>query len=393
MVPLAVSPLLTRLFDPADFGIFSLYFSILMVASVFATFKYEMAIVLPSDDREARTVFELSVALSFISATLLFTSLLIFKDEILSAVNGEALGYQLLLTAPGLLAVGLAQSYYYYLNRQQNYRLMSGVRIVRSLVYSVFAVVGGLFKISWTLIGSDVLGHIVSVIFAGRLASTKKVKRSSFHELRRAAVKYITFPKFLIISGVLEKAAGQLPVFLLINLFHSLPAAGLFAFAQRIIVAPADLVSRAVGDVFRQKASQEFHQGGQCTVLFLSTFKNLTLIGIIPFTVAFFIAEDLFELLFGSEWREAGTFARILMPLFFLQFVVSPLSSMFIIANKQRFDLVIQILLFTCATLSFVLGKALGNDSHLSIMLYSATYCFKYVIEFLLAYKFSTGKK
>lgn len=389
LIPLAISPFLTRMFEPEIFGLFSLYFSILMVSSVFATGKYEMAIIIPSEDKEARAVFDLSIILSFISSSGLFIVLLITKDFFLAAVNAEALGYQVLLVAPGLLAVGLAQSYHYYLNRQSLYKLMSGVRIIRSIGYSIFALVGGLFKFGPTLITADVFGHLCSVIFATRKISSEKFTFSSFTQLARVAKKYSNFPKYLIVSGLLEKGSGQLPVFVLINLFHSLPAAGFFSFAQRIIIAPADLISRAIGDVFRQKASEQYNRFGECEELFRSTCKRLVLIGAIPFLVAFLLAEDAFALMFGSEWREAGTYARIMMPLFFMQFVVSPLSSMFVIANKQRFDLGMQIALFTLTAISLIIGKYYFNEIRYALTLLTVVYCLKYAVEFFLAYKFS----
>ena len=49
------------------------------------------------------------------------------------------------------------------------------------------------------------------------------------------------------------------------------------------------------------------------------------------------LPKPLFVLFFGEEWREAGVYARILMPMFMLQFIVSPLSSMFLVAEQQSF--------------------------------------------------------
>ena len=48
-IPVLISPILTRLYSPEDFGVYAIYFSVLMITSVVATGKYEMAIVLPKD--------------------------------------------------------------------------------------------------------------------------------------------------------------------------------------------------------------------------------------------------------------------------------------------------------------------------------------------------------
>ena len=46
-IPIAISPILTRLYTPAEFGSFALYMSIVSILVVIATARYELAIVLP----------------------------------------------------------------------------------------------------------------------------------------------------------------------------------------------------------------------------------------------------------------------------------------------------------------------------------------------------------
>ena len=45
-IPIAISPILTRIYTPEDFGIFALYLSILGLVAVIVTGRYEVAIVL-----------------------------------------------------------------------------------------------------------------------------------------------------------------------------------------------------------------------------------------------------------------------------------------------------------------------------------------------------------
>tara|TARA_Y100000589_G_C27122413_1_gene617025 strand:- start:1125 stop:1475 length:351 start_codon:yes stop_codon:yes gene_type:complete len=51
---------------------------------------------------------------------------------------------------------------------------------------------------------------------------------------------------------------------------------------------------------------------------------------ITPFIlIIWFYAEDLFSFIFGSEWEEAGTYAKIIIFAVAIKFVVSPLSIIF----------------------------------------------------------------
>jgi O-antigen/teichoic acid export membrane protein len=159
-----------------------------------------------------------------------------------------------------------------------------------------------------------------------------------------------------------------------------------------MISLPGTVVARAIGDVFRQSAAEAFQREQQCKALFLRTFKKLSLLSIPPFVLLFFFVEDLFALVFGEEWREAGKYAQILMPMFLIQFIVSPLSAMFLVAEKQKIDFLIQICLILGILSAIYGGHYFYNDPKITLILYSAVYSVKYVVEFFLSYKFSKGK-
>jgi O-antigen/teichoic acid export membrane protein len=72
-IPIAVSPILTRLFSPAEFGVFAVYLAIVSVLAILATGRYELAIMVPKKDRDAAA---LAVAAFMLS---LFVSLVILN--------------------------------------------------------------------------------------------------------------------------------------------------------------------------------------------------------------------------------------------------------------------------------------------------------------------------
>ena len=58
-IPIAISPILTRIYTPEDFGVFALYMSIVSIISVVATGGYEMALMLPQDDEDVKSLVKL----------------------------------------------------------------------------------------------------------------------------------------------------------------------------------------------------------------------------------------------------------------------------------------------------------------------------------------------
>jgi O-antigen/teichoic acid export membrane protein len=189
---------------------------------------------------------------------------------------------------------------------------------------------------------------------------------------------------------LLEKGSGQIPV-LLLSAFFGSAVTGFFSLSQRVIAAPEGLISVSVGDVFRQQASVEYQKTGNCRKTFIKLFKILVLVSIIPFAILGFAAPVLFEVIFGSQWEVAGGYVQIMTIMFFLSFIVSPLSSMFIIAEKQKLDLIIQLFHFIFICLSFFAGYRFFKKPEAAILLYTITYSIKYLFEFYLSYRFSGG--
>lgn len=58
-ITVLVSPILTRLYSPEDFGVFGVYASILGIVTVIASLRYEYALPLPEDDAIAANILAL----------------------------------------------------------------------------------------------------------------------------------------------------------------------------------------------------------------------------------------------------------------------------------------------------------------------------------------------
>lgn len=392
-IPVAISPILTRLYTPEDFGVFAIYFSFSMVLSVFATGKYEMAITLPKDDRQSIHLVQLSLSIAGIISLLLLIAVVLLKNQIASGLGLREANVLFFLPISTFL-IGLNQSLYYYYNRKKEYTKMATSRVVRSVGYSSSSVLMGVLKANGIgLALSDVLGQVASALTL-YLKDRRQLKLFDFNKenLFTAARLYQNFPRFSILSGLLEKLAGQAPVFILNKIFLSSSTVGFFSLAQRTIMAPSELITRAMADVFRQQASEAYALHGECKTIFLATFKRLLIIAILPFMLSFFIIEDAFAWVFGEAWRVAGAYAKIMLPMFFLQFVVSPLSIIFIIAQKQKYDLWMQVFLLSFVSLSFYLGYK-TNSVETCLQYFTAIYCLKYLIEFIFSYRFSQEKK
>jgi O-antigen/teichoic acid export membrane protein len=137
--------------------------------------------------------------------------------------------------------------------------------------------------------------------------------------------------------------------------------------------------------VFKRQSVHEYQTLGNCREAFRSTFKALVLLGSGPVLFIFLFAPDLCAWVFGKPWREAGEFARILAPLYFLNFVASPLSYVFFVAGKQKVELLWQVALFITTISVFLAPISLKQV----LFNYTVAYSVLYIIYLLLSYRFS----
>ena len=389
-IPIAISPILTRIYTPEDFGVLALYLSIVMLFSSVVAGKYELSILIPKHEKDAKNLVLLSISISFIISLVLLVVTLIFSNQIVILLKNPDIKYWLYLAPINIFIISTVSILYYYNNRNKNYRLLSTNQILQSSIQGFTNVIIGLItNIKGGLILGTFFGNIFSFFYL--FFNTKDSFREfSFNKYRLYALskKYVKFPRFMIVSGFLENLSAQLPVFMISSLFGS-HILGLFSLSQRIVKIPLGIIGSSIGNVFREEAAKQLNENGTCRGLFANTLKKLIIIATIPFVIFYFIAPELFGFVFGKEWYKAGEYAQILTILFYFQFITSPLSNMFMIAQKQQYDLILQIYLVISVFCSFIIGYKVFNSVEYSLYIFTAFYSMKYFIELILSYKFT----
>ena len=393
-IPIAISPILTRLYSPEDFGIFGLYMAIVAIASVLVTGRYELAILLPRNDRDALHIVALAIGLSAAVSALLLVVVLVFNGPITQLLGASDIAPWLYWVPASTVLMGIYTSLNYWSNRKGQYRRLAVSRVVQTSGTSATQL-GAAFLRSGPagLVVGQLTGQLMASSLQARMIyreDQNQIKTLRWGRVRALARKYRNFPRFLIVAHGFNTASGQVPMLLLSTLFNT-ATAGYYMLIQRVMAAPMVLVAGALGDVFRQEASRAYIHTGNCRAIYMSTFKRLLGLAVLPFAVFFFVAPALFGWVFGEPWRVAGEYARILTPMFFLQFITSPLSSVYMIAEKQKMDLAWQICLLVLVLSAFAIGGIFSNIA-IALALFSTAYCLMYAINGMISYQLANGR-
>jgi len=389
-IPIAISPILTRIYTPEDFGMFALYMSIASILSVVATGRYEMAIMLPEKDEDVKSLVKMILMLLTFTVFIVFSVIFLFNDQITSLFDNKEIANWLYFLPVSIFLVGLYQVFNYLLIREKNFKRLAKNKVMVSTTNgSIQLIIGSTLQDSFGLLLGNILGYIVSIYFIVKSKVVNKYFKFKDLPIENVAKEYHRFPKYDVPSVLVNVITNQLPLIALAK-FFSLGILGFYSLMYKVLMMPISLLSNTILDVFKQRATEDYNNYGNCEDIFKKTFKKLIMLGIIPFSILGVFSVEIFSFVFGEKWIIAGEFAQIMTPMFFLNFIINPLSYTFFIVNKQKLNLIGQISLLFVTLISIILGINLGNE-YTVVLFFSISYSFVYIIYLIKSYSFSKG--
>lgn len=372
VLTLAASPILTRLFTPEEFAPYTLFVAIIGIVSVIAAGRFELAIVLPKKEDEAKSLVALSFALSFLTAVITLIGVFIYDVWLYAYWPSGNFNVWFYLLSPTIFIMGAYKAMNYWSTRHKTFKLNATGRILTSGLIALLSIVFGFFDFIHGLIIAFFVGNLFGLIALS--VSMLKEGKSFFYGVNKKSIKemfvqHSEFAKVNVPHALVDNFQEYGIVFF-IAYFFTESLVGLYGFSFRILKAPLSLIGSAFYQVFYQKVTQSAHSALEVKKMVKSVYKKTFLIGIIPFTLNLLFAPDLFAFVFGEKWREAGVIAQILTPWLFLNFIVSPVSCMPLVYNKQRAAFLLTCIDVVCKyTLLIIAG--LSNDYYLAFTLLS----------------------
>lgn len=371
----AVSPVLSRLYDPSAFGLLGLFIAVISVISVAASAKYELAILLPKKDDDAANILWLSAGIITI-VTIISLFLVLFYRKDIAKLMGSAELASLLWWAPAcVLFSGLYNAFNYWTTRRKEYKRLSISRVIQTggregaqLGLGFFTSLQG-SGLVWGYLFGQVCSASILIIQTFR--EDFKLIKNSFdkNRIKALALEHNNFAKFTAPQSVLNSLSQNVPAILLAYFFNP-PVVGLYWFTYRILVAPNKLIGHSIRQVFYQRVNELRHEEKNVLNLFLRTTGSLALMGIVPLIALIFLGPTLFESIFGSVWYEAGQYAQWLSIWWFVGFINPPAIMMIPVLGLQKFQFLYEILLTAARVIVITIG-GLKNSVIISIALFS----------------------
>jgi O-antigen/teichoic acid export membrane protein len=337
-----VSPLLTRIYTPEEFGVLAVYASLLGILSTISGFRYELAIVLPKTDGSAINILVLTVLSVFFTTALVAIIVVLFGAQI----SIPSMAPFLWLLPFGILLTGIYQAFNCWAIRRHRFNRIAMTKMQQGIGGAVTQVGLGLAHLGpLGLITGHIMSQgagVVALIRGAYREDFSLIDRVRWQRIKRSARRYKRFPKYTTWSALANSSSTMLPVMLFAILF-SPEVAGVYMLAHSAMHTPLRLIGNSIGQVFLAKAVESNRQGNLDNLV-VTIFTHLLRLSIIPLIVTMYFAQDIFATVFGETWRQAGIYIQYMAPWLVLQFCVSSVSQVVTVLEKQAGLLVSQIL-------------------------------------------------
>lgn len=388
-IAIASSPIITRIYNPAEYGILVVFMSLLALFSGVESLRYECAIPIAENDEDAINVLSLSFIIILCFSIVALLILFLFGEIILKLFSAETLIKYRVFIPISFLLYGIYQILMMWNFRKRSFSAISQTKITQSISSAITKVVLGLFNFGPVgLIIGSIVGQSAGFFRLGKGLFTEKsnlLRYISLKKMKVLAIRYKKFPIFQVPSTLLSRVSEQIPTLFIASLYGS-EVIGLYGLAKSIVNIPMVLIGTSVGDVFYgEAASIGKTEPLKLKKLSNSIFKKLLIVGILPLFILIYFAPKLFTVIFGIEWIIAGEYARIISLLAFSQLIFQPVSRIYDVYEKQKDIFFISILRLVLVFFVFIISKYFEMGIENTIMIYVLVMTFVYAITYVNA--------
>lgn len=381
IIPFIFSPIISRIYNSEQFAIFGLFSSLVSILNGISFLRYEQTILISEDEKEIKNNFLYSVIVNFIFIIFIeFFVVILFKN----INNIFEIGYLIYIAPIVVLITGVHTALENLKIRLGEYNKVSFSKVIKSLTQTIFQALFGIAKATSVngLILGNILGLAISIPnLVDRQIKNYLIKYTSFKDF---LVKYKNLPLYFLPGSLLNVIALNITTVLLNNIYSKIEV-GYYTFSIRYLGIPVVLIGDAIQKTFIRQAKIEHIEKGNTKITFLLFLKMLALT--LPiFVLLFIFSPSIFKILFGNNWLPAGYLIRILLPMYTINFLYSPISGIIIIYKKEKVFFIFQFILLILTMVPYILTKYIKINFTDYLLIYSISTSFAYFM--MLSYCF-----
>jgi len=339
IIPIVVTPILTRLFTPAEFGLLALFTSTSLFMSNIATMQYDSAIMLPEKEKEAINIMALAL-ISVITITMLtLVIVVVFNIALCKLMGNTEIGFWLYFVPLLVLLEGIFRILNIWASRRKQFKRLALRNINQAVTTAgTKVVIGSLHTINGGLIIGSLVGQFTATFVLFYQTIIKDKLSGSIITIKCIlynAVKYKEFPIFANFQNLFDMFKETGTRYIISN-FYGTAILGSYSFTLGLLQRPTQLIGGAISQVYYQKAANTYNAHGNLWGLTMKLMMRLTIFSFVIYLPILLYGQEIFYFVFGNKWKTAGLYAQILTPWLVGTFILQVSSRIPQIVNKQK---------------------------------------------------------
>ncbi len=379
-------PILSRLYSPNEFGLFTIFSNIAMVLIPIINGRYDILIINSENEHKANILSQISFVISIVILSIVTPITLCFI-----MFYPTYLLHSLIFIIM-LLLVSLTNIFTSYLNREKQYKILSLINLFRILFMSILQILLGYF--SFGAIGL-IIGFSFSYI-AGIGLGYKTFKKHFYiikdkEQINRELKANIKQLQYSMPSMIINSISFTLTIFL-IGLFFSNKEVGLYGMATRVLGVPVTIISSSLSKIFLQQANDFYISNNTFKPLLIKFSALLVSVSCLMYFPIYLLNSDIVTTILGSGWEDTIKIIKILIPMFMIRLVVSTISLTVVIFKKQYLEMIFQGLFLLVIFFTFLISNIFNLNFLEFVSLNTAGTFLAYVTFYIMIYMNSKAK-
>lgn len=391
-------PILTRLYDPADFGVLAVFTAFILILAPFMTLRYVLALPLPRRDGIAFNLLILSAGIMGCMSLIVACGLWVFGFQLFSLFSVEIMKSYWWLIVVGSIANSSYEILSLWATRQRVYKAIARTTVLQSFLGNLIKIILGVLAIKpfGLLIGQIVAssGGIVSLLLSFNVEFKRNRSLLSWRRIAVVAGRYRNFPFYRLPSQLLLVFSMQAPVLFFASFYHA-DTTGQLSMALTIIALPMSLLGQSMSNAFYAETAK-LGPKKYCELRSITkdVVVKLLYISVVPALLFFFWAPELFSFLLGSNWYESGEFASRLSLYLLSQFATAPIISIFNVIEKHNIFLSLNIIrVLGLIVVFFILPRQFEITAFETISIYSMFMALFYIGIYIFIMRYLKSNK
>jgi len=343
-----LSPIITRLYTPDQYGSFALFSTIIVNAVLLSSLRYSEAIVITETPEQRNNTVFLSFVLVSGTTILSVLGTFLFQHQLQEFIGVVWPSY-FIYVIPLAIFLGGTLEILLTINVWRRKFFSNGLAGFLTNILSRFFTISYAFFFQANaggLVGGDLVGKVVGI--TGVLASFSNLKSKIYtfcrglniNAIKLTASRYIQFPLYTLPTNLFILLSASLPIYFFQFQYTSV-VVGYYALSSSLLEMINRLIPYSVASVFLPKAVElEKVSSKHLAETAYKLYGVIFVLSIVVFSGFSLFSKFIFPLIFGASWETAGIYMGILSLYYSFHFIAISLSEVYKVLGKQRFLLV-----------------------------------------------------